>query len=117
MAYYANIGYSHPLDEERVRGMPTRNVVLTERHEAFIAELVGSGRYQNASEVLREGLRLVEERDAREAAKLKALQEAAQIGFADLDRGQFREVVDGDLDAVIGGLGRRAAAQVRRADR
>ena len=97
--------------------MPTRNVVLSERHEAFIAELVGSGRYQNASEVLREGLRLVEERDAREAAKLKALQEAARIGFADLDQGRFRDVAEGDLDAVIGDLGRRAEARVRRTDR
>jgi len=96
--------------------MPTRNVVLTERHEKFIAELVGSGRYQNASEVLREGLRLIEEREAREAAKLKALQETAQIGFADLDQGRFLDVVDGDLDAVIGDLGRRAAARVRRSD-
>ncbi len=97
--------------------MPTRNVVLTERHEKFIAELVGSGRYQNASEVLREGLRLMEERDAREAVKLKALQEAAQTGFADLDEGRFRDVADGDLDAAIGDLGRRAAARVHRADR
>jgi antitoxin ParD1/3/4 len=97
--------------------MPTRNVVLSERHEAFIAELVGSGRYQNASEVLREGLRLVEERDAREAAKLKALQEAARIGFADLDQGRFRDVAEGDLDAVIGDLGRRAEARGRRTDR
>ena len=39
--------------------MPTRNVVLTDRQEALIEALVQSGRYQNASEVMREGLRLV----------------------------------------------------------
>ncbi|ABC24331.1 type II toxin-antitoxin system ParD family antitoxin [Rhodospirillum rubrum] len=93
--------------------MPTRTVVLTERHEKLIAELVGSGRYQNASEVLRDGLRLIEERAAREAAKLKALREAAQIGLSDLDEGRFRDVADGDLDAVIGDLGRQAVARVR----
>ena len=37
--------------------MPTRNVVLTKRQEKLIETLVGSGRYQNASEVLRDGLR------------------------------------------------------------
>ena len=40
--------------------MPTRNVVLTDHQAQFVEQLVTSGRYQNASEVLREGLRLVE---------------------------------------------------------
>jgi antitoxin ParD1/3/4 len=71
--------------------MPTRNVVLTEHQEKIIEALVGSGRYQNASEVLREGLRLVEQREAEDAAKLAALREAARIGFAALDRGEFKE--------------------------
>ena len=44
--------------------MPTRNVLLSDRHEELIGELIESGRYQNASEVMREGLRLVEEREA-----------------------------------------------------
>lgn len=72
--------------------MPTRNVVLTDHHESVIEALVGSGRYQDASDVLREGLRLVEQREALEAAKLKALQDAAAIGFDDLDAGRFRGV-------------------------
>ena len=40
--------------------MPTRNVVLTERQEEFIEGLVKSGRYRDASEVLRDGLWLME---------------------------------------------------------
>ena len=71
--------------------MPTRNVVLTTRHEQIIEALVGSGRYQNASEVLRDGLRLVEQREAEDAAKLEVLREAARIGVAALDRGEFKE--------------------------
>jgi antitoxin ParD1/3/4 len=71
--------------------MPTRNVVLTKRQEELIETLVGSGRYQNASEVLREGLRLVEQREAEDAAKLEALREAARIGLEALDRGEFKE--------------------------
>ncbi|MEP7281394.1 MAG: type II toxin-antitoxin system ParD family antitoxin, partial [Rubrivivax sp.] len=41
------------------RNMPTRNVVLSERQQQLVEALVQSGRYQNASEVLREGLRLI----------------------------------------------------------
>jgi antitoxin ParD1/3/4 len=66
--------------------MATRNVVLTERHEKIIEGLVASGRYQNASEVLREGLRLLEQREAENEAKLAALRAAAQVGFAELGR-------------------------------
>jgi antitoxin ParD1/3/4 len=71
--------------------MPTRNVVLMEQQERFIETLVESGRYQNASEVLRDGLRLVEQRETEEAAKLEALREAARIGASALDRGEWKE--------------------------
>lgn len=71
--------------------MPTRNVVLTEYQTQLVEKLVASGRYQNASEVLREGLRLVEAREAQEKARLKALREAARIGRADIDAGRFRQ--------------------------
>ena len=53
--------------------MPTRNVVLTDQQADMVEELVHSGRYQNASEVLRNGLRLLERREAEESAKLEAL--------------------------------------------
>ena len=88
--------------------MPTRNVVLTDHHEEIIDRLVSSGRHQNASEVLRDDLRLVEQRDVLEAAKLAALQEAAGVGFRDIERGHLQEIGDGDLDAFIGELGRSA---------
>lgn len=74
--------------------MPTRNVVLTERQETLIEALVQSGRYQNASEVLREGLRLVETREVDEAAKLDALRAAALAGLASFDRGEFKQFTD-----------------------
>ncbi|MCX7367024.1 MAG: type II toxin-antitoxin system ParD family antitoxin [Alphaproteobacteria bacterium] len=89
--------------------MPTRNVVLTQRHEKMISEMVSSGRYQNASEVLREGLRLVEERDARESAKLKALRKAARAGFSDLDQGRAQFISDDELEGTIAALGRQAS--------
>ena len=70
--------------------MPTRNVVLTEHQAEFVERLVSSGRYQNASEVLRDGLRLVESRDAEERTRLKALRDAARLGMADADAGRSR---------------------------
>jgi len=76
--------------------MPTRNVVLTDQQEMIIQTLVASGQYQNASEVLREGLRLLARREAQEKGKLEALREAARLGFGALDRGEFKQFDDAD---------------------
>ena len=70
--------------------MPTRNIVLTDFQTDLVEKLVASGRYQNASEVLRDGLRLVENREAEAKARLKALREAARTGIADIGAGRFR---------------------------
>ena len=69
--------------------MPTRNVVLTSRQAEFVERLVSTGRYQNASEVLRAGIRLIEKEEAEDEARLTALREAARIGIADIDAGRF----------------------------
>ena len=74
--------------------MPTRNVVLTDHHERLIESLVGNGRYQNASEVLREGLRLVEQREAEDAAKIEAFRAAVQEGVDAIERGDYVEFKD-----------------------
>lgn len=96
--------------------MPTRNVVLTQHHEEIIDELVKSGRYQNASEVLREGLRLIERRERLEAARVEALKVAAQQGVADLDQGRYTDVSDDDLDDFISAFGREAEVQLGKSD-
>ena len=75
--------------------MPTRNVVLTEQQAVMIERLVHSGRYQNASEVLREGSRLVQQRDAEDAARLEALRQAASAGLEDFAAGRYRSFADG----------------------
>jgi antitoxin ParD1/3/4 len=69
--------------------MPTRNVVLTNYQASFVERLVSTGRYQNASEVLREGLRLVEQREAEDASRLEALRSAVQVGIADFEQGRY----------------------------
>ena len=89
--------------------MPTRNVVLSEHQQQLVEALVQSGRYQNASEVLRDGLRLVEERERHEEAKLKALKQAARQGWADVSAGRYADVADDQLEDFVGQLGHRAA--------
>jgi antitoxin ParD1/3/4 len=72
-----------------VRLFGTVNVVLTNHQANFIEQLVSSGRYQNASEVLREGLRLIEQREADDASRLVALRSAVTVGIADFNQAQF----------------------------
>jgi antitoxin ParD1/3/4 len=70
--------------------MPTRNVVLTDHQANLLEQLVTNGRYQNASEVLREGLRLLENREAEDAYRLAALRNAVQVGIADIESGRSK---------------------------
>jgi len=95
--------------------MPTRNVVLSDHQQDFVETLVKSGRYQNASEVLREGLRLIEQRERLEAVKLQALKEAASQGWSDVAAGRYADVADDQLEDFIGQLGLTAAARAQTA--
>ena len=69
--------------------MPTRNVVLTDHQEEFVGHLVEVGRYQNASEVMRDGLRLLEERVARQQAELEDIRAGIIEGLEQAERGEF----------------------------
>ncbi|EIC28950.1 MULTISPECIES: type II toxin-antitoxin system ParD family antitoxin [Methylomicrobium] len=91
--------------------MPTRNVVITNHQAAFIEQLVESGEYQNASEVLREGLRLVEERRAEHAAKLARLRAAVDVGIADSEAGRVTRFESGEeLQAHLKSIAAKAIA-------
>ena len=69
--------------------MPTRNVNLTDHFDRFIENGIASGRFSNASEVVRQGLRLLEQREQEDAARLEWLRGAAKEGFDALDRGEY----------------------------
>lgn len=67
--------------------MATRNVVLTDAQSELVDQLVASGRFQNASEAPRAGLRLLQEDEAERAALrdrlVLAVEEARQENFAE----------------------------------
>jgi antitoxin ParD1/3/4 len=69
--------------------MPTRNISLSVQFDSFIAAGLEEGRYGNASEVVREGLRLLQQRDAEDRAKIEWLRGAAQEGIDAIERGDY----------------------------
>jgi antitoxin ParD1/3/4 len=90
--------------------MPTRNINLTDHFDKFVEHQVEAGKYKNASEVLRAGLRLLEEQTRTDEQKLKLLRKLAAQGFRQLDQGQGLSVsTEGELRSVIGKIGREAA--------
>jgi len=84
--------------------MPTRNISLTAEQDAFVDRLVKSGDYQNASEAVRDALRALSQRRQEDALKLKALRARIKEGVEALDRGDFTEVADADLEAYLESL-------------
>jgi antitoxin ParD1/3/4 len=76
--------------------MPIRtslNVSLTPALEQFVQSRVASGLYQTASEVIREGLRMLEERERARDASLEELRAKIRRGADQADRG---ELLDGE---------------------
>lgn len=78
--------------------MPTRNIVLTTEQEAFISRLVKKGRYQNASEVLRHGLRLVEDEIQRKDIMLENLRQQLDAGMEQFEAG---DLASGTVDEIF----------------
>ncbi|HUX45343.1 MAG TPA: type II toxin-antitoxin system ParD family antitoxin [Terracidiphilus sp.] len=60
--------------------MPTRNINLTPQLDTFVDNKIRSGQYANASEVLRAGLRALEQAEREDRARLKAIRSAVQAG-------------------------------------
>ena len=90
--------------------MPTRNVNLTDRYDRLVDSLIASGQYQNASEVVRAGLRLLEKSNEEEDEKLRALRGLAAEAFASLDRNEGTRIEgDQQLAEFIREIGLRAA--------
>ena len=93
--------------------MPTRNVNLTEHFDRFIETRVTSGRFSNASEVVREGLRLLEQREQEDRAKLKWLRAAAKEGFDAAGRGDYVTLnSEEELDTFLNQIHEEVSAEL-----
>jgi antitoxin ParD1/3/4 len=84
--------------------MPTRNINLTHEQDAFVESIVRAGEYQNASEAIRDAVRALQQRRREDALKLERLRLRIEAGIDDLDRGEFVEVDDEDLEAYLDAL-------------
>jgi antitoxin ParD1/3/4 len=78
------------------------SISLSEQHRRLVDGLVAAGRYQGVSEVVREGLRLLEDREAR---RMRALEEIERVVREGIESGPAGEL---DLDAIIAEADRRA---------
>ncbi|HEY9422921.1 MAG TPA: type II toxin-antitoxin system ParD family antitoxin [Thermoanaerobaculia bacterium] len=69
------------------------NISLTPELEEFVSKRVASGRYQSASEVIRQGLRLLQEEEMSREASLDRLRNQINLGLDQAERG---ELLDGE---------------------
>jgi antitoxin ParD1/3/4 len=84
------------------------NVNLGATFDKFVAELLKGGTYQSQSEVVREGLRLLKEREELKTLRLAELRRQIAIGSDQADRGEF---VDGEQ--TFAEIRRRSARRKR----
>lgn len=63
----------------------TTSVTLSSHFEEFVQKQLATGRYETVSEVIRESLRLMEDREAQ----LSALRSELDVGISELDRGEY----------------------------
>jgi antitoxin ParD1/3/4 len=94
--------------------MPT-SVSLTPHFQNLIQQLVAEGQYNNVSEVVREGLRMIEERRKEQKLKLKALKQAIKLGQDDIKAGRYITInSQEELEKLFAELGRRVVAKSKR---
>ena len=82
--------------------MPTRNINLTPQMDSFVDAKIRSGEYANASEVLRAGLRALEQAEREDEVKLEAIRAAVLAG-------EESGIAEGDVLDEVGERIRRRA--------
>lgn len=93
--------------------MSVRSVQLTDHFDRFVDEKVRQGRFEDASEVVRAGLHLLEQQEREAEERLAQLRRLVAEGVSDLESGR-RIVVEGDeaLRLLVRNAGQRAAERV-----
>ena len=88
------------------------NVSLTPHLEAYVKAKVKSGLYNSSSEVLREALRLMEERDRLRDIRLEELRKEIHIGIDQIDRGESTEYTTETLHELFDDIKARGKARL-----
>ena len=84
--------------------MPTRNIVLTQKHGEFIDSVIREGDYKNVDEVIRDALEALQQRREQEARKVEGLRTLIRDGTKALEEGDFTEVDEADLERFLAAL-------------
>jgi antitoxin ParD1/3/4 len=84
--------------------------IIPPEFQQFVDQVIGSGRYQSADDVVSDGLRLLQERERR----LQELRAEIQPALEELNRGDFIDVEQQDLRAFFGDLVAEADAEMAR---
>jgi antitoxin ParD1/3/4 len=92
--------------------VPVQNVDLTEHFDEFISDGVKAGRYSDASEVIRAGLRLLEQQEQEDEAKIEWLRATTREAFEALDRGEGITLDSSDdIDSFINEIAAEARGE------
>lgn len=75
------------------------NVQIDPAQQAFINELITSGKFASETDVIRAGLRLLQDQAAERAAKLEELRQKIQVGIDQADRGEFSTLTMDEIKA------------------
>jgi len=94
--------------------MPTRNVNLSEQQARFVQQSVEGGDFRNASEVVRAGLRLLEQQRQMDKLKLQMLRKLSKQAFDEIDQGEFDLVDPENLDRFMAKVSSRQNASKSR---
>lgn len=93
--------------------MPTQNVNLPPHFKRFVETNVREGRFGNASEVVRAGLRLLEHEQTLHKIKIQRLREAARVGIDDVAVGRFTDIPIAEISRHLKKIGHSAFRKAR----